>query len=184
MSKPKSKRKIVPRNETKPKKIVSNPLVAKVTRDSVWFDFHSKDWLSSVSIRDNNFTNFLAGKEEYLANHFNLFHSIIPKIISEWNAIVSYSGRHPYKHCHLLKDGKKELARKVYKEIHKHDLSEDINMWQFGFTGSMRFICLYLDTERALIPVFIDHHHLIYDNEKYNQKNYSKYNYCVICDHI
>ncbi|MDX1701344.1 MAG: hypothetical protein R3250_12045 [Melioribacteraceae bacterium] len=184
MSKSKSKRRTVPKNETRPKKIVSNPLVAKVTRDSVWFDFHSKDWLSSVRIRDNQYTNFLANKDEYLKNHFNLFHSIIPKIIAEWQMIIPSSGRHPYKHCHMLRDEKKELARKVYKEIHKHELSEDMNIWQFGFTGSIRLICLYLDKEKALIPVFIDHHHLIYDNLKYNQDNYSKYNYCIICDHI
>lgn len=176
------KKKVVPSLDTAPKRIVNNPLVAKSTRGSVWFDFHSNQWLTSV--KRKRFTNFLKDKDEFTKNHFAIFYTIIPKVIGEWNEILRGSGNYQYPHCHLLKGDKKEVARDIFKEIYNYELSDEINIWQFGFTGSIRIICIHNDVEKAFIPIFIDHHHLIYESVKYNDSDYGNYSYCAICNFI
>lgn len=184
MAKRDRQRKVVPATDKMPKKVVSNPipLVEKSTREKVWFDFQFNNWLTSVKVK--NFTNFLKNQEEFIKNQFEIFYTIIPKVISEWNDIIRSRGNYPYLHCHLLKEDKKTKVREVFKEIYKYPLDEDLNIWQFGFTGSVRLICIHNDIEKALIPIFIDHHHLIYDNEKYNKLDYKNYSYCAVCQFV
>jgi hypothetical protein len=176
----KTRNKSVPKNETKPKKIVSNqinPLVANSSRDSIWFDLHSSKWLTSV--KTTNFTNFLFDIEEFTKNHFYVFYTIVPKVIDEWKRILA--GGHAYQHCHLLNGVQRSIVEDVFKEIYRYKLGEGVEIRQFGFTGSVRLVCIHNDINSCLIPIFIDHHHLIYPNKHFNAKDFDKFKYCSIC---
>lgn len=167
-------------NDKKPIKNVNNALVANSTRDSVWFDFRNKDWLKSIKYKD--FTNFLNDSHQYIEHQFYLFHTLIPKIIEEWRVIIA--GGRQFQHCHRLTGEKKELVKRVCEEIFNYRLGEEVDLWQFGFTGSVRLVCINHGAENALIPVFVDYHHLIEPSVKYNQNDYKNYTYCPVCDFI
>lgn len=175
MAKQKNKVKIKPNS---PIQNVKNQTIAQPTNIRIWFDLHDSKWLSSVKTK--RFTNFLDTPESCLKSYYMVLKDIIPKVQLEWDAIVGR--RHGYQHCHLLTNDKEVAAREIYKEIYKYPLDEGLRIWQFGFSGSTRLICVHNDTDNALMPIFVDHHHHIYESIKYNDKDFKSYGYCMVCD--
>ncbi|MFP7202229.1 hypothetical protein SFC08_14760 [Lysinibacillus halotolerans] len=173
----KSKQMVTTSN--KPRANVQNHTVALGKNAQIWIDLRDSKWLSSV--RNKKFTNFLISPESCIKSYFKILNEIIPKIQSEWENIKGRN--HGYKHCHLLTGREKELAREIYYEIYNHQLDEEVYIWQFGFTGSTRLICIFNEVQNAFRPIFVDHNHIIYESQKHNQADYKKYNYCIVCAH-
>lgn len=173
-------RKAVKIKTNDPKKNVKNSKEAIATNNiQVWFDLHDTKWLSSVKTK--RFTNFLDTPESCLKSYYTVLKDIIPKVQLEWDNILGRNSG--YRHCHLLTHEKELAARNIYNQIYNHSLDDGMRIWQFGFSGSTRLICIHNDSSNALMPIFVDHHHHIYENEKYNDKDFRNYKYCMICGH-
>lgn len=171
----------VPKSTKEPlKNVPSNPLVANSTRDSVWFDLHSNKWLTSVKV--GNFTNFLFNRDEYIGMQFEILHTVIPKVIEEWKSIIGRGGQH--RHCHRIEKEAKSQVHEVFQEIFGYPIGDEVDVWQFGFTGSLRLVCINNPSENTLIPIFVDYHHLLSPDVKYNKRNFERYSYCPVCDFI
>lgn len=167
-----------PLNSVKPQSAVTTPPPANMPGGVVWFNLCDSKWMTSVKTKQ--FTNFLKNVAEYSENHFHIFRVIVPKVMTEWKSILA--GGYYYRHCHQLDGEQKEIAQSVYSEIFKRKLGEDVDIWQFGFIGSVRLVCIRDEQNNSLIPIFVDHHHLINDSEKYNQPDYDHHTYCAICE--
>lgn len=181
-------RKVKNTNKKKPR--ISNPIPSnkssvstiypKETSDLL-FDFKMNEWLKSVKIDD--FTNKLKNENIFAENITHVLTELFPIIQQNWNDIVGRKGQ--FKNSHPIANEKIELVTKILHEIYGDNLFSqdglDNNLWQLGISGSVRVIC-YLDTSRNnMIPLFIDHHHLIHDSVKYNHHDYSKFSYCPYC---
>lgn len=177
MAKSKRKGKTVPSNTLKPQRTVTTPPPANMQGGVVWFNFCNPNWLSSIRIK--GFTNFLKDSSEFSENHFYIFRIVVPKVMVEWQEITR--GGYQYAHCHRLTENGKEMAQDVYREIFKREIGDDVDLWQFGFGGSVRLVCIRDDINNSLIPIFIDHHHLIHASIKHNQNDYDRYSYCAVC---
>lgn len=55
-------------------------------------------------------------------------------------------------------------------------LDDDTNLWELGApTEEIRIIGSFV--VKVFYPLFIDHHHLIYPNKNYNNKDYGHFSY-------
>lgn len=167
------------KQNTKPEPKVQNKTKVKELSNQIWFNLSDHKWMSSVKMKD--YTNFIQNTEMGLSNLYSILSIIIPKVTNEWHAITKNPWQ--YTHCHQVADEKIELVRKIYKEIYKIELDESLSLWQLGFTQGVRLICFYDTYKNSLVPIFIDHNHLIHPSQKYNQSDTDNYKYCIICSH-
>lgn len=167
------------KNTSKPKKNVSldHPKSTHQANE-LSFNLSYKNWMKGVSAKD--FSNKLPGLEDFSRYTHEIFSELIPTIYEHWKEIII--DRSPrYKHCHLLVSEKKSLALSIAENIHGKtilDEQNDYNIWQFGFSGSVRLVAVYDHLKATLYPIFIDYHHHIYPDVKYNQKDTKKYDFC------
>lgn len=158
----------------------TNPLLVKVNRENIWFDLQSNSWLKSIKTKD--FTNFFYDSTDHSKTLFHLLYVLIPQVVKNWDSIISR--RNGFNHCHLITDEeKRNKAMKIYKKIHGHELSEEVNIWSLGITGGERLICIFNDLEKALIPIFVDHHHLIFPSQKHNHDDFESSSFCAVCEY-
>lgn len=161
-----------------PKRSVSTNTPSYKSTNEISFNFYDARWMTSIKVR--GFTNFLKETDEYAKNSLVIFNVIVPKVSSEWNQIIA--GRYGHDNCHVVPHNKMDLVRQIYKEIYKVDLGEDVTVWQFGYTGSVRLFCIKDEIKDSLVPIFVDHHHLVHESKHYNDKDRDKFEYCAICD--
>lgn len=157
--------------------LVYNPIKAQTERINVWFDFQNVRWMSSVKFKD--FSNYVSSSDECLEKYYTIFNEIVPKVQIEWDKIVKKQGYYP--HCHALNGKAEELARSVFQQIYDYPLDEGQSLWQFGFTQSTRLICIHNHQKNAMIPIFVDHNHLLYPNKWHNHNDYENYTICMHC---
>ncbi len=168
----KNKKRVV--SPSKPKNNVSIDNKSRL-QDIIYIDFNKyPKWTSSVKI--GNFTNHFRNSDQALKHFFFIVDQLIPSI--EDYGVDIFSGK--AQHCHRLTGGQQGLALKIINEIHGDKiLDKETELWQIGGkTKGIRIIGTFVnDSVRIFYPLFIDHHHLLYPSQKYNQKDYKKFNF-------
>lgn len=134
-------------------------------------------WLTNI--KDGEFTNYHQGADSYAKDVTRLVHDTIP-LIYEHNQDIFKNGRMkqtPLNHSHLIQEDKMPLVKKIVHKIVPDDIEEDFSWWQVGSTKGYRIIGVYRTAENSFYPLFVDWHHLIYPNVKYNQQDFEAFNY-------
>lgn len=141
------------------------------------FQFEYSNWLKSF--KHGDFTTYLQDEKMYNKLITFLFSNLIPKITSEWQ---TQRQSNEWKHFHRIRDTKaKGIYNRAIRDIHPSISVESLDLWQFGLAQeSLRLICHQAPNTNILYPLLIDYHHLGYPSQKYNQTDYSSYNYCPI----
>lgn len=146
---------------------------------TLMFDFRYENWLKGVQHKE--FTNKLKNETEFAKAIYETLTKIIPIVQREWREIKISKNQYQYPHCHTLKDDKAELAKEIIRKLHGDNMLDDEtldNLWQLGTHQGIRIVGGYLQSINTMFPLFIDYHHLIYPNVKYNQPDYGKNNFC------
>ncbi|GGB41918.1 hypothetical protein GCM10011409_19330 [Lentibacillus populi] len=148
------------------------------------FDLSNENWLKSVSVPKEKYTNKLKDKDMFIEYITELFHKVIPLIQRNGNDMIKEAGTKGWRHCHPIDEDKLDLVLKITEEIHGHKFNSQKvagpQLWQFGVTQNIRLIAIHDYTNNYLTPVFIDYHHLIHSNDYYNQHDFDKFSYCPI----
>lgn len=148
----------------------------KITAPDFTFKTHYK-WL--INIKDGRFTNYHKGAGSYAKDVTQLIHTTIP-FIYEHNQEIFKKGRMsstPMNHSHQLKGNELLLVKKITAKIISNNIEEDFSWWQVGSIGGCRIIGVYRTAENSFYPLFVDWHHLIYPNKKYNQPDFESFDY-------
>lgn len=138
------------------------------------------------------FTNKFKDDKEYFENNRIIF-----------GKALNYFGGYTFneikdKHNHSVKEKDKlDLVIKILKYILKeynenfneNDLEKAVNnyigeeeIWQLAFNQGIRLIGTRNGSVLKLL--FMDYHHLIYPNEKYNKKDYYRYSFCPMTSEL
>lgn len=154
------------------------------------FNFYSVyQWLGTTNkfSKSDNFTNCCKSKEDFADDMIYIFEILIPTLYREHNDIFKHGnpGRQ-YPHCHTVSDEKIEICIKISEELHQRKFSDfkgdTVSWWQIGITRGMRVFGLFDDEKKSFYPLFIDRHHLVSPNEKYNDQDYQSFSYNPLID--
>lgn len=178
MSKKKKAKKKIPEEKNSRTPQIPKPSVEKGSEKTISFLFAYPDWLKSY--KNGNFTTFLKDESMYGEHMTYLFSQLIPRVSADWK---NNSSSTEFKHCHKI-DSSSDAFKKyknAIKQIHTRIDLDNLEIWQLGFKGNpMRLICHNGTQSNCLIPLLIDQHHLGYESQKHNQKDYKKYKFCPI----
>ena len=157
-------------NSKKPNeiKITGTPSNENIIFDISEFQFKS--------VKMDSFTNFLKDSNEFSQYIDDLFHKMIPEIHKKKFSEISNKSYnyHPIQGENLI------LTKKILNTygIQLQD-DEEENLLQFSSgTGGVRFVGRRLGNIFKLY--FLDFHHLIYPNIKYNIPDYKKNDFCIL----
>ena len=144
-----------------------------------------------TKVKKFNFTNYLSKSDEFFDN----FKLIIEKSLPHFTSKSFNELNRENNHVHIIRSNTKEynIVKEVIKnlcmEYHNFEnesefetwFNQNINdyeIWQLGVIGGVRLIGIRDMNEFGVL--FIDYHHLIYQDIKNNQKNYDKNSFCPI----
>lgn len=165
-------------NSTQPTSSVKNTIPSN-KNSNVFINFTTfPNWTHSIRVK--NYTNQLKNEKECSKSFYKLVNKLFPFLQTEGTNL--FTG---LKHCHLIKDQKRELAVGIIKEIHGIDLSTEVELWQLAYGEGTRLVSALVsgkdeDGTVVVYPLFIDHHHLIYPSKNHNQKDLSEKS-CRFC---
>ena len=158
---------------SKPKRSVSTENLN--LKDIIYIDFTKyPKWTNTVKVK--NFNNCLKDVNEASRHFFFIVDQLIPDIESYGSDIFTQKA----KHCHILQGKHAKIAKEIIRKIHGDKvLDDDSDTWELAAkTEEIRLIGMFVnDTVRKFYPLLIDHHHLIYPSQKYNQFDYKKYEF-------
>lgn len=185
MGKKKKNKKSIPEPTIPNNEVPKQPLLIDKYNNFSFSSVYS-NWIKGTKefYKSYNFTNMVWDSEEFSRNITEIATEIIPKLFNEWENLLN-NNPHNY-HCHPVTKDKKELIRRISEKIHGRTFDEDelnqarIQWYYIGFKGNLRLIGLFSRDRKTFYPIFIDHHHLIYPDENYNQNDYNNYNFCPI----
>lgn len=135
-----------------------------------------------------DYTNKLENENEFFDKFSDLIEKLIPHICSKtFEEIMTEK-----MHCHPIKSDESQKIKLIYEVV--EDLVSEwkpgIDVKQFTFQnldgekiwqlGNNSIRLIGIRKENFFHVLFIDYHHLIYPNKKYNDKNYEKYEFKVI----
>lgn len=181
MSKRTKKRKKIGSRGKKPKHLVSRGTDPIESEAPLTFDFSKGNWLRGISFK--GFTNKLKDEEMFSKYIFEIFHTIIPILHEHGEQIIKNSGKGQWKHCHPIWNEQLDTALKIAETIHGEgikDVPEGSKLWQFGIIGGIRLIAIHNYIYNYLTPLFVDYHHQIYPDVKYNEENIEDYKFCPV----
>lgn len=136
----------------------------------------------------NGFTNYLKDDEEFHENLKLLTSFVMPHLVQyTLNDLLAKKERH----THTLDSKHIELAKEIVKELKIQEKGQDFDfdqfcdnnindytLWQLGTSYGIRMICT--QHKNIFYVLFMDYHHQMYPDVKYNQLDYSKYSFCPI----
>lgn len=167
---------------------IQNPLTPnsqvinkKVIEDEskVVINFSYKNWFRGSST--NDITTYTESENDFQKHMTFIFEELLPFVYEKWASDKQFGN------CHTLHDFDKKRTREANKKyrsiINKLHPSistdkEDLELFQLGLNNSVRLICGKINN--TLYPLLIDHYHLGYDSQFYNQKDFTKFSYCPI----
>lgn len=184
------------RNNKRPKNNVKK-IKTPLKKEELVISMSYKNWIKGY--RGKDITTYTETEEEFVNNLMYIIYTLIPYVYKNWGQ------RMP--HCHSINEenGKEAQGKyiEVIKNIHPELLNlseinsevdksknnidrieygtgqlEDLELYQLGLNGSVRVICGKVGN--TLYPLLIDHHHLGYDCQKYNQRDTNNFDYCPI----
>jgi len=141
----------------------------------LFFDFRY-NFLRCESMKKLGFTNLLKDENEFAKMSFELYSKTIPTIQKAWDA--RKMGQKAYfPHTHEILRDRVSKVMEIANKLHNDEIVDKYSsLWQIGTNQSIRLICIRIDN--IMYPLFIDYHHQLYPDIKYNQKDLSKYNFC------
>ncbi|MGX7777231.1 hypothetical protein ACVV62_09235 [Streptococcus pluranimalium] len=169
------RKKSIPKPQKPKKSRVPNP---KLPQTKVSFNLSYPDWLRGYQSKKKGFSTFLKDETNFAKSITYVLNTLIPKINNDWEP-----GKNSYqfKHCHEITINDQpafDIYKEAIHEIHNIDI-EQLNLWQFGVSGSIRLIC-HLEPGNTIYPLLIDYHHLGFESEKHNQNDTNKFSFCPI----
>ncbi|PTQ86361.1 hypothetical protein C8U37_101202 [Trichococcus patagoniensis] len=149
-------------------------------------------WINTTDsfYKREGFTNRLRDAHEFSDNITEITTVVLPNLYQ--NFLDVFDASKHYGHCHPIPGEKRKLVEAISKEIHGPDIQsinfEELNenridWWYIGFKSSLRLVGLYNKANCYFYPMFIDPHHLIHQNEHYNQDDYGNYCYCPLINY-
>lgn len=129
---------------------------------------------SSIKIKKDGFTNYC---KDIFEIH-SLFCVIMTKFLPHFQN-MTLEELMKEKHCHCINGDKRKLCYEILKKYNPgiNTKLEELSFFQFGIEG-LRIISHRIG-EKNFDLLFIDCHHLIYGDFKYNDKDYNAYRCCI-----
>lgn len=127
------------------------------------------------SVKCRTFTNFVKDKVEAT--------KIINRLFCEFTSDITTDNLTEQNHYHTINEVDKiNLIDKILLELNTNEFTEknENEYYQIGLKQGLRIICCKISN--TIYPLFLDPHHLIYQSEKYNYKDFMKYHYCIFKD--
>lgn len=160
------------KNLAPPKRIIENKYLKQGSK--VFIDFTKyPNWYKSVEF--NAFTNKYKDPKDINNTLSNILFSLFPYIQSNINGIIANKY---HDHCHLIDSEHYKMAKELIEKINSTKINEDDRdtIWYLGVKQSTRILAWIIPTDNNFIlyPLAIDCNHLIYPDEKHNQKDYKK----------
>ncbi len=133
------------------------------------------------SIKEKNFTNFLKDNMQFTEKIGVFFHEFFEYFEGmDINKIFTSSSTH----SHLLTKNQDSLCKNILKEYvesghkFKNLLIDESEYYQLGFKSGLRVVGKRYGSKFELL--FLDFHHLLDSDEKYNQGDFKKYKLCML----
>lgn len=148
--------------------------------DRIVFDFSGNDVFKSVRVKD--FTNYLKDPEMFFIYFKEMMKNVAHLSCYTSSTILKND------HCHVVNGDKVKIVKEVLVEksgVKKDktqvknridDFLNDTEIFQFGAAQGVRIVG-YI-SGNIIKVLFIDFHHLIYENKKYHSGLLSKYDLC------
>lgn len=140
------------------------------------------------SVNVGKFYNFLKDQEEFIKNFFQI-RELINKLKNK-EFVADLIINNGMTHCHVISGDKRDLVleairnslisydkNKNYEKFMDEIFGEE-KIYQIGFDKSIRLIGTYEESYNIFRIYLIDYHHLVYPDDKRNDKNKRNYNYC------
>lgn len=174
----------------KPKKIKKNLVIPKPksknqvatpslpsNRDFTFYSCYN--WIHAVDLyKKISFTNMCKNKEYFADEIIGVLTIMVPKLYQDWEFIFNQGGTNKdFKHCHIIKGEELKKSVEIAETIHDTKFDIENSWWEIGFSGGVRIIGIFDSTSKTFYPLFIDRHHLIYPDDKYNQKDFKSFCY-------
>lgn len=163
-------------NPIQPDKQVTNK---KVIQDDskVIINFSYRNWFKGCKTKD--ITTYTENEKDFHENMKFIFEELLPYVYEKW------ASDNQFGNCHTLHGYDKPRNREANKKyrsiitrLHPNVSTDkdDLELYQLGLNNSVRLICGKINN--TLYPLLIDHYHLGYNSEYYNQKDFNNFNYC------
>lgn len=136
------------------------------------------NWLDSTSTKE--FTNYCKSSEEFSNNVYYVIQKMIPWIYEYASDLFVYRNQQstPLKHSHVVDEKHIQVVQEIAYEVTNERYDDpELNWWEIGGPQSIRMFGIYFDSEPGFYPVFMDWHHLVYPDIKYNSSDYKNYRY-------
>ncbi|ASD24608.1 conserved hypothetical protein [Ureaplasma parvum serovar 1 str. ATCC 27813] len=165
-------------NDKTPRNKVKNNNVSK-DNDDIVISLRYENWVKGERV--NSLTTYTKDKNQFLKNIIYILNTLFPYVYKNWK------NKGINDHCHPIKQNDEKsrnvfskyikLIKKLHPNLLKND-NEELELYQLGLGRSVRVICSKIDN--ILFPLLIDHHHLGYESQSYNDKDTKKYDYCPL----
>lgn len=184
----------------KNKKVINNTTLNKVNvknsicpnrkyAATIQYDISFEGLYYSISLSNNQFTNYLNNQEEFMEK----FRQIRKIIVETKNKdflkdLILAPGM---RHCHLIKDEKRNIAIKsIENALEKYGESKgsvshnieqllgDEEIYQIGLDKGVRLIGTYNESESIFRVYLVDYHHYLYADERFQKHNKRNLIYC------
>lgn len=170
----------------KKRRVVNNPLTPnkqvinrKIINDDakVVINFSYGNWFKGCKVKD--MTTYTKDETTFRYNMKHIFEELLPFVYEEWSSNTQFGN------CHSLNNFDSPRTREANKKYRKiieklhPDIStsqNDLELFQLGLKESVRLICGKIDN--ILYPLLIDHYHLGFNSQSYNQKDFERFDYC------
>lgn len=164
-----------------PKTTISRPIIP--TNNG--FSFYSVyPWIRGTDkfLKKDSFTNYCKDAVQFAEEMKFLFNTLIPKLYEDYQQIFKFGSKnYQYPHCHTISGDKLDLCVRIANEVHQKEFDtfegDNISWWQIGLSQGIRLIGLYNKDTFEFFPLFVDRHHLIFPNVKYNQSDFDSFKY-------
>lgn len=149
------------------RKEVNNFIKLNQVSEKINFDFC---FFKFKSVKFGNFTNYVKDKKEST--------EIINKLFKEFNPNMTTKDIAKRDHFHeIIELEKIKLISKILEKLEIDQLDEKESYYQIAFTQGLRIMCIKI--HNTIYPLFLDPHHLIYPDDKYNSRDSKKFNCCI-----
>lgn len=128
----------------------------------------------TYSVKTKKFTNTLKDDKEAAQNFYFILHDIFYGI--QRTPLKNFSNGQFCGHYHILKNEQRKIAVEVIKKIHDIDVESEVNLYQIGAENNHGIRLIGSIIDNIFYPLFIDHHHLLYPSQHYNDKDIKHYN--------
>lgn len=173
------------KNKSIPKQKPSITISRPVIPTNNGFSFYSVyPWIRGTDkfLKKDSFTNYCKDAVQFAEEMKFLFNTLIPKLYEDYQQIFKFGGKnYQYPHCHTISGDKLDLFVRIANEVHQKEFEtfegDNISWWQIGLSQGIRLVGLYNKDTFEFFPLFVDRHHLIFPNVKYNQSDFDSFKY-------